>query len=256
MNMLQRRKDTFAARELEREAAFTDIWTLELNTVFADVAKYYDRATHFASLGVCNFYQSRFVSTIGLTAGQRVLDVCAGTNAVGIALLKKCPDLELHALDRSAEMQRVGAETARKKNLTINSYVGHSHALPFPDNHFDVVTLQWASRHLRLMETFDEVMRVLKPGGHFYHCDMLRPESKVVSSLYYTYLRFCLTTTAWLYRSNQAAQKCKKYFIDTLELFYSTDEITALLAEAGFSNIAQQSGLGGMIGYHKVIKPE
>ncbi len=254
--MLDQTRSPFADRELARKDAFTDVWCLELNSVFADVAKYYDRASQFASLGLCGVYQSQFLSTVELTGGQRVLDVCAGTNAVGIALLEKCPELEVHALDRSPEMQQVGGETARKKGLAIESYVGNSHDLPFPDNHFDVVTLQWASRHLRLMDTFKEVKRVLKPGGHFYHNDMLRPHSKVVSALYYAYLRMCLATTAWLFRSNKAALNCKKYFVEALELFYTTDELTSLLSEVGYSDIAQQSRLGGMFGFHKARKPE
>ncbi len=254
--MLDQTRSSFADRELARRNAFTNVWSLELNSVFADVAKYYDRASQFASLGLCNIYQSQFLSTVELTGGQRVLDVCAGTNAVGIALLEKCPDLKVHALDRSPEMQQAGSEIARKKGLTIESYVGNSHDLPFPDDYFDIVTVQWASRHLRLMDTFNEVRRVLKPGGHFYHNDMLRPHSKIVSAAYYAYLKMCLAATAAVFRSNQAALNCKRYFVEALELFYTTDELSSLLSEAGYENIAQQSRLGGMIGFHKARKPE
>ena len=44
--------------------------------------------------------------------GERVLDVCAGTSAIGIALLKREPTLEVHAIDRSAAMQEVGRQRA------------------------------------------------------------------------------------------------------------------------------------------------
>jgi SAM-dependent methyltransferase len=59
-----------------------------------------------------------------------------------------------------------------------------SHVLPFPDNHFDVVTLQYASRHLRVDRVFGEILRVLKPGGRFHHCDMLRPGNPLMERLY------------------------------------------------------------------------
>ena len=39
-------------RELVREQRFSAVWTQELNTVFADVAPYYDRANTVASLGL------------------------------------------------------------------------------------------------------------------------------------------------------------------------------------------------------------
>jgi demethylmenaquinone methyltransferase/2-methoxy-6-polyprenyl-1,4-benzoquinol methylase len=95
-------------REQLREERFNGVWTQELDRVFADVAPYYDQANVVASLGMWDFLLRGFMDTMELRAGERVLDVCAGTNAVGIALLKREPGLEVHAMDRSAEMQEVG----------------------------------------------------------------------------------------------------------------------------------------------------
>ena len=66
---------------------------------YADVAPYYDRANCVASLGMWNSFLEGFMATIDLRPRQRVLDVCAGTNAIGIALLKREPSLEVHVLD-------------------------------------------------------------------------------------------------------------------------------------------------------------
>ena len=136
-------------REHVREQRFSTVWTQELNSVFADVAPYYDRANTVASLGLWNWFLSSFMSTIDLRPGQRALDVCAGTNAIGIALLRREPTLEVHAIDRSAEMQEVGRQRAGALGFRIPSVIGDVHALPFPDNHFDVVTRQYAPRYLR-----------------------------------------------------------------------------------------------------------
>ena len=101
-----------ATREQLREERFNGVWTEELNRVFADVAPYYDQANVVASLGLWDYLLRSFMDTMELAAGDRVLDVCARTNAVGIALLKREPRLEVHAMDRSAEMQEVGARRA------------------------------------------------------------------------------------------------------------------------------------------------
>ena len=177
------------------------------------------------------WFRSCFLNTIDLAPGQRVLDVCAGTNAIGIGLLEREPTLDVHAIDRSAAMQNVGQQHANARGLRIRSYIGDVHRLPFPDNHFDVVTLQFASRHLRVKQVFGEILRVLKPGGHFYHCDMLRPANPMVEKLYYSYLRFCLTFTAVVFRSGPPALNCRKYFIEALEMFYSADELATVLRE-------------------------
>jgi demethylmenaquinone methyltransferase/2-methoxy-6-polyprenyl-1,4-benzoquinol methylase len=199
--------------------------------------------------------RDRFISSIDVQSGQNVLDVCAGTNAIGIALLAKQPGLHVHAMDRSKAMQEVGQEMAKKRGMQIDSTIGDVHTLPFPDNHFDVVTLQYASRHLRIMNVCREIRRVLKPGGHFYHCDMLRPANKIVETCYYAYLRLCLNFTGLLFRSSASAHACKEYFIDALRMFYSADELSDMLRDVGFEEVSSQTLLGGMIGYHSAMKP-
>ena len=244
-----------ATREQLREERFNGVWTEELNRVFADVAPYYDQANVVASLGLWDYLLRSFMDTMELSAGERALDVCAGTNAVGIALLKREPRLDVHAMDRSAEMQEVGARRAAALGFKIHSVIGDVHKLSFPDNYFDVVTLQWASRHLRVRQVFSEIRRVLKPGGRFYHCDMLRPANPVVELAYYTYLRFCLNFTALVFGSGRSAHGLKKYFIHALEMFYSADELSLVLRDCGFERVGAKTVLAGMIGFHRAAKP-
>ena len=196
-----------------------------------------------------------FLDTITVRPGQRLLDVCAGTNAIGIGLLEREPRLEVHAIDRSNAMQEVGGREARQRGFRIHSVIGDVHELPFPDNHFDVVTLQFASRHLRVKRVFSEILRVLKPGGHFHHCDMLKPANPLVESVYYAYLKFCLTFTAVVFQSGPAALNCRKYFIDALQMFYSAQELATVLRELGFRDVYFKTVLAGMLAFHTAAKP-
>ncbi|MFO1325880.1 MAG: class I SAM-dependent methyltransferase [Rubrivivax sp.] len=246
---------TFTTREAAREARFHGVWWGDLPDVFADVAPYYDRANVIATLGQLQRLLRGFMATIELTPNARVLDLCAGTNAVGIALLEREPTLQVQAMDRSAEMQRVGRERAQARGLHIDSVIGDAHRLPFADAQFDLVTLQFASRHLRVERVFAEVWRVLKPGGRFYHCDMLRPANVMVEALYYAYLRPCLAVTATLFGSGSAARRCQRYFIDALRDFYSAEELSVVLSNQGFRDVRAQTPLLGTVGYHRATKP-
>ena len=244
-----------ATREIAREERFNVVWTQELNDVFADVAPYYDRANYIASLGLWGWFLRKFMDTVDIRPGERVLDVCAGTNAIGIALLKREPTLELHAIDRSAAMQEVGRQRAEAEGFRIQSVIDDVHTLPYPDNSFDAATLQFASRHLRIRRVAAEIRRVLKPGGRFYHCDMLRPGNRIVEKLYYAYLRFCLWFTGFLFRSGPAALNCKEYFIQALQMFYSARELNDLLEDVGFQNVTSKTVFSGMLGFHRAVKP-
>ena len=242
-------------REQLREERFNGVWTQELNDVFADVAPYYDRANYIASLGLWGWFLRQFMLTVDIKPGERVLDVCAGTNAIGIALLQREPSLEVHAIDRSAAMQEVGRQLAERRGFRIRSVIDDVHTLPYADNTFDVVTLQFASRHLRIRRVAEEIRRVLKPGGRFYHSDMLRPANRTVERLYYAYLRFCLWFTGFLFRSGPAALNCKEYFIQALQMFYSAEELCDMLQDVGFRDVTAKTVLSGMLGFHRAVKP-
>jgi len=244
-----------ASREAVREQRFSNVWSNDLNDVFADVAPYYDRANNIAALGMFGRFLRRFMQLVDLKPKQKVLDVCAGTNAIGIALLKREPTLDVHAMDRSVAMQTVGQQRATAQGFKIKSTIGDVHKLPFPDNHFDVVTLQFASRHLRVREVFTEILRVLKPGGHFHHSDMLRPRNVIVKKLYHTYLRGCLGLTGLIVGSGPAAFKAKQYFLDALELFYTAEELSILLGELGYVEVTVDTVFYGMLGFHRAAKP-
>jgi demethylmenaquinone methyltransferase/2-methoxy-6-polyprenyl-1,4-benzoquinol methylase len=246
----------YIAMEQAREQAFESIWDEDINAVFADVAKYYDRANVFATLGLLNYLRDRFLATIDVRPAQRVLDVCAGTNVIGIGLMRREPTLDVCAVDRSAAMQEVGRDSARRHGFEIKSTICDVHTLPYPDHHFDVVTLQWATRHLRVMEVFSEIHRVLKPGGWFYHCDMLRPANKAVEATYYLYLKACVAIISSAFKSNAAALKCRVYFVDAIRLFYSTAELSDVLDGVGFAETKGTSVLGGTVGFHAARKPQ
>jgi demethylmenaquinone methyltransferase / 2-methoxy-6-polyprenyl-1,4-benzoquinol methylase len=191
-----------------------------------------------------------------LQSHQKILDVCAGTNAVGIALLQRQPDLNVYAIDRSTPMQEEGRQVATLQGLDIKNINGDAHQLPFADNEFDMVTLQYASRHLRVMTAFAEIKRVLKPGGHFYHSDMLRPDNRMLELLYSTYLRASLNITAFVFGSGPASQRCKDYFVHSLRNFYTADELSQLLGDLGYQVVTSQTLLGGLVGFHHAIKGE
>lgn len=245
----------FAGKEQVRRDSFEEIWTNDLEPVFADVAPYYDRANLVASFGTFNRVKRNFVVTFDLAPGMKVVDVCAGTNAVGIALMNQEPGLEVTGIDRSAPMLLQGQKMAKDAGFEIEKVKADVHRMPFPDNSFDIATIQYASRHLRLIDVFTEIKRVLKPGGHLYQCDMLRPASRVVEEAYYLYLRTCLNVTALLFGSSESAHKLKRYFIQAIKKFYSAEEMSQLMRDVGYEPVVAKPVMLGMIAYHKAMKP-
>lgn len=247
--------EMFEQREKHRRSLFSNVWSQLVPKVFKDVPRYYRPGNIVASLGLWEIWVWQFVRTIKLLPQYQVLDVCAGTNDVGIRLRKKEPLISVTAIDRSQEMQSEGQRRAKKTGLPIASVIQDVHKLPFPDSSFDVITLQAASRHLQLDKVLPEIFRVLKPGGYFYHCDMLKPNNPVVEWLYLRFLRISVFMTSLIFGSTETTRKCNGYFGDAIHHFYTTDEFSDVLQLIGFSNVrCKRSIWGGMVGFHAAQK--
>lgn len=247
--------DVFEQRENKRRSLFSHTWEEFIPKVFEDVPKYYRPGNIVASLGLWELWVWQFIQTIKLRPGYKALDVCAGTNDVGVRLLQKQPDIAMTAIDRSKEMQAQGQVRAAKYQVKITSIVQDVHTLPFPDSSFNVITLQAASRHLQLDKVLPEILRVLKPGGHFYHCDMLKPSTPMVEWAYLRFLRMSVAWTALVFGSTSTSRNCGEYFKDAIEHFYTPEELTDVFKLVGFDKVACRKSIwGGMVGYHDCHK--
>lgn len=242
----------FDQRETQRRSLFSHTWCELIPKVFEDVPQYYRVGNIVASLGLWELWVWQFVRTIRLQPGYRALDVCAGTNDIGIRLLRRQPNLRVTAVDRSREMQQEGQTRARHYGVAIDSVIHDVHTLPFPDQSFDVVTLQAASRHLQLDKVLPEILRVLKPGGHFYHSDMLKPRSPLVRAMYLRFLCWSVAWTALMFESTKASRDCCQYFKDAIENFYTPEELSEILRLVGFAKVTCRKSIwGGMVGFHE-----
>ncbi|MFY9329321.1 MAG: class I SAM-dependent methyltransferase [Georgfuchsia sp.] len=249
-------RENFGQKESKRRSLFSNVWTQMVPQVFKDVPRYYRSGNIIASLGLWELWVWQFLRTIELRPQYKALDVCAGTNDVGVRLLRKEPGISVTAIDRSKEMQEEGQRRAEKLGLSIQSVIQDVHALPFPDNSFDVITLQAASRHLELDKVFPEILRVLKPGGFFYHCDMLKPTNPLVEWFYLRFLRISVFVTSLIFGSTPASRACNKYFSEAIRNFYTPEELSSVLRLIGFSNVSCKKSLwGGMVGFHAAQKP-
>jgi demethylmenaquinone methyltransferase/2-methoxy-6-polyprenyl-1,4-benzoquinol methylase len=246
--------------DAERQARFGDVWQEFLPKVFADVPAYYDKGNAVASLGLCGWWSNRVVQDIVIPkeiGDFKVLDVCTGTHDIPRRLLKMHPGLQVFAIDRSPEMVAEGQRLAKSTGLTpIQAEIGDVYKLPWADNTFDIVTLQFATRHLRVMPVFREIYRVLKPGGVFHHSDMLRPRSRLLEVPYLWFLRLSVYLTAIIFGSTQESRACVSYFAEAIKTYYSPEEMSRLLREMGFLNVRHTSFLTGILCRHIAEKPK
>lgn len=106
----------------------------------------------------------RLVDACGVRAGQRVLDVAAGSGNAAVPAAAAGADVT--AADLTPELFDAGRAIAARRGVSIDWVEADAEAMPFPDNSFDVVMscvgAMFAPHHQR---TAEEIVRVTRPGG-------------------------------------------------------------------------------------------
>jgi ubiquinone/menaquinone biosynthesis C-methylase UbiE len=104
------------------------------------------------------------VQACGVAAGQRVLDVAAGSGNVAIRAAEA--GAQVVACDLTPENFEAGRREAGARGVELEWVEGDAEALPFGDGEFDAVTSSFgaifAPDHRAVA---DEMLRVCRPGG-------------------------------------------------------------------------------------------
>lgn len=152
---------------------FAPLVSLGLRLLAFEGAEAFDRRTE-AWPGHALF-REHFRACLPEGTSLRVLDLMSGTGAaLGYLEDLLCErDTHVTALDSSPERlqrarEKLSGLGSRLETLTADVRQG----LPFPDASFDVVLMQMGLHHLREKgPVLDEVLRILRPGGHFVFGD-------------------------------------------------------------------------------------
>ncbi|HIK37046.1 MAG: class I SAM-dependent methyltransferase [Geminocystis sp.] len=166
----------------------------EKNQIFREKQKFFDLwARTYDLIPTTIFYQTihrRLLSYVVLPSPCLVLDVGCGTGKLLNLLAARYPQLKGIGLDLSPEMLKQ-ARKANRHHPRLIFVGGNAENLPFADNQFDAVFNTISFLHYPNPEAvFQEVARVLKPGGYFYLADYIAKETQNTVSISPGKIRF------------------------------------------------------------------
>src|SRR3984893_14935144 len=137
--------------------------------MFTSIAPRYDLLNHVLSCNVDRLWWNRTARTFADILSRpeaQILDLCCGTGDMTLALRRRAgkSSARIMGADFShAMLQRAGQKSAPTKLRWIEA---DALRLPFPDNHFDLITSAFGFRNLADYDAgLEEIKRVLRPSG-------------------------------------------------------------------------------------------
>jgi len=212
-----------------------------LRQIFDNTAEDYDRIEAMLAWGTGPNYRRQALVRAGLTKGMKVLDVGVGTGLVAAqeCILTGDPAL-VTGIDPSPGMM-----AASKLPKTMVLIEGRAESLPFPDNHFDFLSMGYALRHIGdLTVAFTEFERVLKPGGRLCILEITQTKSRFGRWLLKGYMRGLIPLiTAFISKQKDTAT-IWRYFWDSIEACVPPAQVIDTLNAAGLTQVKRHLSIG------------
>jgi demethylmenaquinone methyltransferase / 2-methoxy-6-polyprenyl-1,4-benzoquinol methylase len=213
--------------------------------MFDGIAHRYDLLNRVLSFGQDVGWRRRAVALANLAAGERALDVGAGTGDLALALARAGPNGRVVAVDLAPAML---ARARKRADVPLQVLVGSAEALPFPDAVFACAVAGFAVRNFGdLARGLAEMRRVLRPGGHAVVLELALPPNPLMRAVNLFYLHRLAPLIA---RALGSSSEAYLYLPRSIEAFVDPDRLVTLLREAGFATVRYERLTFGVATIH------
>ncbi len=223
--------------------------------VFRSVAGKYDLMNDLMSFGIHRAWKFFTVLLAQIRPGQRVLDLAGGTGDLAARIVPRVgPEGEVVLADINEAMLAVGRERLTDMGLVGNvRYVqANAEALPFPDDHFDRVTIAFGLRNVTDKDAaLRSMYRVLKPGGELLVLEFSKPRLPGLRPLYDLYSFTALPVMGRLVAGDADSYR---YLAESIRVHPDQDTLLAMMESAGFERCRYHNLSGGIVALHRGFK--
>ncbi|MDA3937113.1 MAG: bifunctional demethylmenaquinone methyltransferase/2-methoxy-6-polyprenyl-1,4-benzoquinol methylase UbiE [Actinomycetota bacterium] len=222
--------------------------------IFAGIANRYDLFNILSSWGIDRVWRKRTVRLAGIRKGDRVLDLCAGTGDLSLAIARDTEASEVVGSDFVPEMLEVAERKLERYEgrAAVSFCLVDAQDIPFDDESFEVVTVAFGVRNLPdRPANFSEVFRVLRPGGRYVILEFSRPILAPFRWFYHFYLRLVIPVLGGLLTGDRPSFQ---YLNDSIRRFPAQAALSAELREAGFTAITWHNLSFGIAAVHIATK--
>jgi len=220
--------------------------------VFDSVATRYDLMNDLMSMGLHRAWKAYTVMVANVSEGSRVLDIAGGTGDLALAFSKKVgASGQVVHTDINEAMLRTGRNRLLDAGVSLQTLVCDAEKLPFPDHHFDVVTVAFGLRNMTHKDlALKEMNRVLKPHGKLLVLEF----STVAKPLRKAYDWYSFKVLPQLGKLVAGDADSYRYLAESIRMHPDQDDLKTLMKEGGFGHVDYHNMTGGVVALHAGIK--
>ncbi|TMS57292.1 bifunctional demethylmenaquinone methyltransferase/2-methoxy-6-polyprenyl-1,4-benzoquinol methylase UbiE [Imbroritus primus] len=216
--------------------------------VFHSVASNYDVMNDLMSAGLHRLWKTFTIAQAGIRPGFKVLDIAGGTGDLAKAFARQAgPTGEVWLTDINESMLRVGRDRLLNKGVLTPVCLCDAEHIPFPDNHFDVVTVAFGLRNMTHKDAaLKEMHRVVKPGGKV----MVLEFSKVWKPLEKAYDVYSFKVLPWLGSKVAGDADSYRYLAESIRMHPGQQELAKMMEQAGLESVEYFNLSAGVVALH------
>ncbi|OHX13954.1 bifunctional demethylmenaquinone methyltransferase/2-methoxy-6-polyprenyl-1,4-benzoquinol methylase UbiE [Chromobacterium sphagni] len=220
--------------------------------VFHSVAGKYDVMNDLMSGGLHRVWKHFTLTTSGVRAGDKVLDIAGGTGDLARGWAKRVGKTgEVWLTDINSSMLTVGRDRLLDEGVILPVSLADAEKLPFPDNYFDAVSVAFGLRNMTHKDAaLKEMCRVLKPGGKLFVLEF----SKVWKPLapFYDFYSFKALPIMGKLVANDADSY--QYLAESIRMHPDQETLKQMMLDAGCGKADYHNLTGGVVALHKGFK--
>jgi demethylmenaquinone methyltransferase/2-methoxy-6-polyprenyl-1,4-benzoquinol methylase len=222
--------------------------------VFSSVARKYDLMNDVMSMGIHRLWKRHTVQRAAVRPGMRVLDLAGGTGDLAAAFAPRVGDRgRVVICDINAEMLAAGRDRLLDEGRVgnIDFVQGDAEALPFPDEHFDRITIAFGLRNVTRKErALAEMRRVLKAGGRLLVLEFSRP----VAPLRPFYDAYSFRVMPLMGRLIANDADSYRYLAESIRMHPDQEALAEMMREAGLEQVQYENLTGGVVALHRATR--
>lgn len=223
--------------------------------VFHSVAAKYDVMNDVMSLGIHRIWKRFTIDCSGVRKGHKVLDLAGGTGDLTAKFSRIVGESgQVVLADINNSMLTVGRDKLRDLGIVDNvSYVqANAEELPFPDDHFDCITIGFGLRNVTDKDkALRSMFRVLKPGGRLLVLEFSKPIFEPLSQVYDAYSFHLLPKMGEIIANDSESYR---YLAESIRMHPDQDTLKTMMENAGFEKTGYFNLTGGIVALHRGYK--